>query len=133
MLRREPGSASTASLLSAIASLLSFCIECTNDNDMMAVQYYLALEKQSVANPVAVPAAMSSTVGLEDPEGDLEDGANAGHETAGNTGTDSPIALTPGSPATSFCELNIEEKKRISKYRGLRLKLSRSLTQIWHS
>ena len=90
--------ASTASLLSAIASLLAFCIERTNDHDMMAVQYYLALEKQSVPSPVAESV--------------------------------SPVVL---SKPRNVAELSTEETTSIFQYRGLRLKLSRSLTQIWHS
>ena len=128
--------ASTASLLSVIASLLTFCIECTNDHDMKTVQYYLALEKEAPAAPGPVPVRMPSTMDMDDPEGDLEDGRIAGHGTVGSTSSFVPTALTPGSlslMSSSKGEITTTEREHIMRFRGLRLKLSRSLSQIWHS
>ena len=107
--------ASAASLLSVISSLLSYCIEHRNDEDeMVAVQYYLGLERQPVASP-----------GSPTPE------EGAGNKTVrGIPGVDGVHRLN--SVSSSEAAISDKEKKQILKFRGLRLKLSQSLTELWH-
>ena len=100
--------ASTASLLSVIASVLGYWIQHkSDDHDTVAVQYHLALERHRVLSPVA---ALSM-------------------EGATNSGSTS---LTP-SGGQSSAKMFEREKQLILQNRGWRLKLSQSLTQLWHS
>ena len=107
--------ASTASLLSVIGSVLSYCIERrSHEDEMVAVQYYLGLERQRTASPAAPsPIAIPEEGGVDSTRSMTRGGGGASVSSVGG-------------------EISNDEKLLILQNRGWRMKLSRSLTELWH-
>ena len=115
--------ASTASLLSVIASILMWRIDRgqANDDDLVVVQYYLNLERNVLAHHPSNLDMEESTMS--------EEGGHHGTRAVATVPT-----LNRGgagmSMSTAGGDLTLDEKLLILHNRGWRRKLSRSLTEL---
>lgn len=127
--------ASTASLLSVIASALAYCIEHQKGiDDMVTVQYYLALGRAPKVSPqIAVPAKRPSSNSVDTAGLEVEEGTQRAVRPSLMRRHIDVTGRMGRSQSMTEGELSESERKKILKFRGLRMKLSQSLTELWHS
>ena len=109
-----------------IASVLGYWIQHKSDDQgTVAVEYHLALERHHIALPdAAIPEEGGHVTNVESP-------TMNGPPSMTRGGGGAVSVTKPGGEDSH--EMFEKEKKLILQNRGWRLKLSQSLTQLWHS